>query len=1034
MADGSLIFDTNIDNSGFNTGMTNLVSVAAKGAAAIATAIGVASAAAAKVGSDYEAAMSQVAATMGITSADKEFAMLSTAAQHMGATTKYSASEAAEALNYLALAGYDTQKSISTLPTILNVAASDNMGLAAAADLVTNAMTALGLSTEYTAEFADQLAIAAQKSNASVSQLGEGILTVGGTAKDLSGGVIELATNLGILADNGIKGAEGGTALRNIILSLSAPTAQAAETMQNLGISAFDASGKFKPLETTFAEINSIITDMSTEDKNVVLSEIFNKVDLKSVNALMGTSSARFKELSGYIADCDGAAEQMSATMQDNLQGDITTLKSGLEATGIAAYEKFQVPLRTAVQSVTEDISELSESISSGELSESFIRMSESFAIMMETGNEFLSGIALPTLSNALSLIAENSELIRFNLLTVILGLPAGIAVQAYTAANAEANASIAAGAAIYAESAAAVEKMAESYYSAVRSAEELAGVRDEEISQIAALKKRIDENIDANGTIVKNYAETVELISQLNDLYPEEISVIDGKIQGYNDLSAAIENYLVNLEKETLYNSKKEKYSAAVVTYDSAVEEQDVLMKNFLQADTVYKEALKKYDWYKSGINRYTAADKSAADEAGMSIGDYMKDQYLSAQSAWQTAVQSLETNKSVIADAERDMADFRKYITENNVMPYGSQIAENEKRKYAAGVGIYESPDPQAVDTTEKLYSEWKRLEHDYVIGHISSEADLYKQKRQVWNEYGDASLEDHWRYYEDLCSYDKSFADEQLRIAKENAENQKVLTEQAIAEQENAVDSGLSKIVRDYQNAFDELESKRQAYRNKLLSIGGDIFSVDMTKGEDGREITTYRVNDLDEQLKRMQDYHRQVTALKERGASSELLVELTSLEDEGSAQFAKQLVDMSAADFAKINTLYSEKQKIADELSKELYANEAQIILDSMTESLANLATSAYDYGAQTAQQFSAGFTESMQELGFNVLYNQVQAAGANRNYENYQGTSQSPMDLKLTVDVSGKSNVYLDSKVVGESVTAYQSTEQYRMGG
>lgn len=184
-----------------------------KAGAAATAAFGVAVGAAVKVGTDFESGMSQVAATMGITvdeiaAGSQEFESLSQAAKNAGATTQFSATQASEALNYLALAGYDAQKSITALPTVLNLAAAGGIDLGYASDMVTDSMSALGLSTNQLEGFVDQLAKTSQKSNTNIAQLGEGILTVGGTAKDLAGGTVELNTALGILADNGVKGAK----------------------------------------------------------------------------------------------------------------------------------------------------------------------------------------------------------------------------------------------------------------------------------------------------------------------------------------------------------------------------------------------------------------------------------------------------------------------------------------------------------------------------------------------------------------------------------------------------------------------------------------------------------------------------------------------------------------------------------------------------------------------------------------------------------------------------------------------------------
>lgn len=218
--DGSLTFDTKIDNKGFVKGVEGIKSAASTsmkvvggllvaGATAVAG-IGIASI---KVGSQFTAGMSQVAATMGITvdeinNGSESFEMLKKAAKDMGKTTQFSATEASEALNYLALAGYDAETAVEALPKVLNLAAAGGLELGYASDLVTDSMSALGLEVSELDGFVDQLAVTAQKSNTSVGQLGEAILTVGGTAKILKGGTVELSTQLGILADNGIKGAK----------------------------------------------------------------------------------------------------------------------------------------------------------------------------------------------------------------------------------------------------------------------------------------------------------------------------------------------------------------------------------------------------------------------------------------------------------------------------------------------------------------------------------------------------------------------------------------------------------------------------------------------------------------------------------------------------------------------------------------------------------------------------------------------------------------------------------------------------------
>ena len=296
----------------------------------------------------FESSMSQVQATMGITSDSvstlngqsvNKMDALGDLAKQMGSTTAFSASECAQALNYLALAGYDTQQMADTLPIVLNLAAAGGIDLASASDMVTDAMSALGMETSEAGTMVDQMAKTASSTNTSVAQLGEGILTIGATAKSIKGGTAELNTALGILANNGIKGAEGGTHLRNIILSLQNPTDKAADAMDALGLSVYDSEGNMRSMNDILGDLNTAMDGMTSEEKANIISKIFNKTDLSSVNALLANTGDTWDELQGSIASSAGAAQQMADTQLNNLQGQLTILKSALEGLAISIGE-----------------------------------------------------------------------------------------------------------------------------------------------------------------------------------------------------------------------------------------------------------------------------------------------------------------------------------------------------------------------------------------------------------------------------------------------------------------------------------------------------------------------------------------------------------------------------------------------------------------------------------------------------------------------------------------------------------------------
>ena len=310
-----------------------------------------AGAAAVKTFTGFDDAMRQVRATMNATADETE--ALTQAAKDAGATTRYSASEAAAALNYLALAGYDSTTAIAALPDVLRLAQAGGMELAYTSDLLTDSMSALGKSSDYMSTFADQMTRASQRSNTSIAQLGEGILQVGGLAKNLAGDTVELNTVLGVLADNGIKGAEGGTHLRNILLALTAPEKQGAEALKALGVSAVDSTGKLRPLSDVFADLNKAMSSMTDAERTQAIADIFRTTDIASVNALLATSADRWTELGAAITDSSGAAKNAADTMEGGIGGAFRSMKSAVEAAAVEFGENLAPMVQSAAEWVT---------------------------------------------------------------------------------------------------------------------------------------------------------------------------------------------------------------------------------------------------------------------------------------------------------------------------------------------------------------------------------------------------------------------------------------------------------------------------------------------------------------------------------------------------------------------------------------------------------------------------------------------------------------------------------------------------------
>ena len=319
-----------------------------------------------RAGADFDSAMSQVAATMNTTV--DQITNLRDFAQEMGSTTAFSATESAEALNYMALAGYDAETSMSMLPTVLNLAASGSIDLARASDMVTDASSALGLSIEETSVMVDQMAMAAASSNTSVEQLGDAFLTLGATGANAAGGTNELATLFGVLADNGIKGAEGGTHLRNMILSLTNPTNQAAGAMEELGLQVYDEEGNMRSMIDVISDLQTSLDGMTSAERDSYIGTIFNRADMASVNALLNTSIERYGELSTALDNAAGSAEGMAETQLDNLAGDVTLFRSALEGAQIAISDALTPTLREFVQLGSQGLSDITVAFQEGGL------------------------------------------------------------------------------------------------------------------------------------------------------------------------------------------------------------------------------------------------------------------------------------------------------------------------------------------------------------------------------------------------------------------------------------------------------------------------------------------------------------------------------------------------------------------------------------------------------------------------------------------------------------------------------------------
>ena len=371
--DGSIKIDTKVDTGGFSTGVDKIKSIATKGVAALTTtftavsgAIVAGGTAATHVGSDFEAAMSKVSAISGATG--KDLTALTNKAKEMGASTKFSASESASALQYMAMAGWDTSDMLSGISGIMSLAAADGLDLATTSDIVTDALTAFGMKASDSSHFADVLAKASSSANTNVSMLGESFKYVAPLAGAMGYSAEDVSVALGLMANASIKGSMAGTSLKTALSNLASPTKQMKEVMDKYKLSITDATGKALPLSDVLKQLREKFGGLSEAEQTAAASTLFGKEAMSGMLAIINASESDFNNLTKNINNADGAAQLMAETMQNNLQGQITVLKSALEGLGIEIYEGMSAPLKDAAVEAQNYVNRLTSAFKDGGL------------------------------------------------------------------------------------------------------------------------------------------------------------------------------------------------------------------------------------------------------------------------------------------------------------------------------------------------------------------------------------------------------------------------------------------------------------------------------------------------------------------------------------------------------------------------------------------------------------------------------------------------------------------------------------------
>lgn len=308
-------------------------------------------AAAVKTATDFEAGMSEVKAISGATGS--EFDALRDKAIEMGAKTKFSASDSADAFKYMAMAGWDASQMMDGIAGIMDLAAASGEDLATTSDIVTDALTAFGLQASDSAHFADVLAQASSKSNTNVGLMGETFKYVAPVAGALGYSIEDTAVAIGLMANSGIKGSQAGTALRSTITRLAKPVGEAKDAVEELGISITNADGTMKPLSQTMVELREKFAGLTEEQKAQYAAMLAGQEGMSGLLAIVNASDEDFQKLTDEINNANGAAEDMASVMMDNTAGAVEQLKGALESAGILIGEKLTPYIRKLAEWIT---------------------------------------------------------------------------------------------------------------------------------------------------------------------------------------------------------------------------------------------------------------------------------------------------------------------------------------------------------------------------------------------------------------------------------------------------------------------------------------------------------------------------------------------------------------------------------------------------------------------------------------------------------------------------------------------------------
>lgn len=571
------------------------------------------------VGKEFDTAMSKVQAISGATG--KEYDTLRKKAKEMGSTTAFTATEAAEAFNYMAMAGWDTGDMLNGIEGILNLAAASGSDLATTSDIVTDALTAMGYSAKDAGRLADVMAAASSNANTNVEMMGQTFQYAAPIVGALGFNMEDTAVAIGLMANAGIKGEKAGTALRSILTRLSAPPKECASAMEDLGISITDGNGKMKDLDSIIQDLRGAFDGLSETQQTQYAKQIAGQEAMSGLLSIVNAAPDDFNNLTKAVETSNGAAQDMANTMLDNLGGDMTILKSQLEGVQIAVYEKFEPALRKGVDVLSKLLDAVmwvvdhsSEFIAVLETMGAAVGAYVAYTTVLKAVELGWTGIKKALEATKIAQLALNAAQ-NANPVGIVIGAVAALAVAAY--------------------------KMSEAYDEWIQNTYGLNGAEKELVDTINAetealgqaneardtANKAIDieagyqqtlwdelkKITDENGNIKRGYEDRAAVITGiLSEALGTEIEIVGNQIQKYDELKESIDEVIQTKRAEALLEANKDEYTTAVQNqakayseYSQAVKDAEATQKELSAAQA---EAAKYQEQLDNGVTEAQA------------------------------------------------------------------------------------------------------------------------------------------------------------------------------------------------------------------------------------------------------------------------------------------------------------------------------------------------------------------------------------------------------------------------------------------